>query len=54
MAVSVYYTVLGRYVMRCTREAMDCEEGGPGDEFVPSSPRPFRTASEDLSRVAGP
>jgi len=54
VTVSAYYTVLGRYVMRCTRQAVDCEEGGLGDELTPSSPRPFRTASEDLSRVASP
>ena len=52
--ISVYYTLLGRYVMRRTREALDDRDGGLEGELMPSSPRPFRTASEDISLIAGP
>merc|ERR1711959_682117 len=51
--ISIYYTVLGQYVMRRTREALGGEEGSSDGELMSTSPRPFRTASEDLSRVAG-
>ena len=52
--MSVYYTFLGRYVMRITREALDGRDEGLAGELMPSSPRPFRTASEDMSLIAGP
>merc|ERR1711959_243720 len=52
--ISVYYTFLGRYVMRITREALDGRDEGLTGELMPSSPRPFRTASEDMSLIAGP